>query len=317
MLTNSSIILIIAFILDLFIGDPHNFPHPIRLFGKIILFLESFFRKRDKNKFKLYGFYIVVISNLIVFSIYFFILYILIIINNKYIYTFISSFIFYQFLACRSLRVESMKVYKALKENNIEKARKMLSMIVGRDVESLNEEQIIKASIETVAENFSDGIIAPMFYYIIFFIYGVCIYKMVNTLDSMIGYKDEKYKDIGYFSAKIDDILNYIPARISAFLLLFSALFFTDMSIKNGYYIFKRDRYNHASPNSAQTESVVSGLFNIRLAGDAYYFGKLYKKPYIGDDIRSVKVEDIKRVNDLILFASIIFVIISFLILIL
>ena len=204
----------------------------------------------------------------------------------------------FQILAAKSLKTESMRVYEALKEGELEKARKAVSMIVGRDTERLTEEGVAKAAVETVAENSSDGVVAPL----IFLAVGGPVlgffYKSVNTLDSMVGYKNDRYLYFGRFSAKLDDVLNFIPARISG-LLLVTASPLAGLDVKGAWRIFKRDRKNHASPNSAQTEAAAAGALGVQLAGDAWYFGKLYKKPTIGDALRPVGYEDIRRVNRL------------------
>lgn len=210
----------------------------------------------------------------------------------------IESFMCYQILAARSLQKESDLVYLALKNEGIEAARKAVSMIVGRDTESLNEEGVTKAAVETVAENTSDGVIAPLFY----MIFGGAVlgfaYKSINTMDSMVGYKNEKYQYFGTAAAKLDDIVNYIPARLSAVFMVLAA-FLLRMDGKNAWKIFKRDRYNHKSPNSAQTESVMAGALDVQLAGNAWYFGKLHEKPTIGDPIRYIEIEDIRRSHKL------------------
>jgi adenosylcobinamide-phosphate synthase len=194
-------------------------------------------------------------------------------------------------------------VYKALKANDTEKARKAVSMIVGRDTEKLDDEGIAKAAVETVAENTSDGVIEPLLYTAIGGPVLGFAYKAINTLDSMVGYHNDRYENFGSFSARLDDIVNFIPARISAGLMIISAYI---CGVFNGIYsgkravrIFKRDRFNHKSPNSAQTESVCAGALGIKLAGDASYFGKLVKKPYIGDAERNIENEDIKRAGRL------------------
>ena len=207
----------------------------------------------------------------------------------------------YQILATKCLQVESMKVYQELKKGDIAASRKVVSMIVGRDTECLDETGVAKAAIETVAENTSDGVIAPM---ICTAIGGPILgffYKAVNTMDSMVGYKNDRYLYFGRTAAKLDDIVNYIPARISALLMVISCFFCgKEFDGKRAWYIFKRDRYNHASPNSAQTEAVCAGALGIRLAGNASYFGKIVEKPYIGDAERAVETEDIKRANRLL-----------------
>ena len=209
----------------------------------------------------------------------------------------------YQMLAVKSLKDESMRVFEELKKGDLEGARYAVSMIVGRDTKALDEAGVTKAAVETVAENTSDGIIAPLFYMAIGGPVLMFFYKGVNTMDSMVGYKNEKYLNFGRYAAKFDDIMNYIPARISA-LLMIAASYVCGFDGKNAAKIYKRDRYNHASPNSAQTEAVMAGALDIQLAGNAYYFGKLYEKPTIGDDIRSVESQDIKRANCLLYVSS-------------
>lgn len=206
----------------------------------------------------------------------------------------------YQILAVKCLKVESMKVYQSLTKEGIEEARKAVAMIVGRDTAVLDGTGVAKAAIETVAENTSDGVIAPMLYTALGGPVLGFLYKAVNTMDSMIGYKNEKYLNFGRTAAKLDDVCNYLPSRISAYLMIAAAyLGGSDFSGKGAYRIYKRDRRNHASPNSAQTESVCAGALGIQLAGDAVYFGKVVKKPHIGDDTRPVEYEDIRRANRL------------------
>jgi len=209
----------------------------------------------------------------------------------------------YWLFAVRSLRDESMKVYDALSAHDLEKARTAVSMIVGRDTQNLSGEGVAKAAVETVAENTSDGVIAPMLCMVIGGPVLGWLYKSVNTMDSMVGYKNDRYRCFGTAAAKIDDVLNFIPARLSA-LLMIAACPMARLDAKEGWRIFRRDRYNHASPNSAQTESVMAGALHVQLAGDAWYFGKLVKKKTIGDPIRPVEAEDIRRANALMYFTS-------------
>jgi adenosylcobinamide-phosphate synthase len=216
----------------------------------------------------------------------------------------IESIFCYQLLATKSLKTESMKVYDALKEGNVSDGRKAVSMIVGRDTQNLTEEGIVKATVETVAENTSDGIIAPLLFMMIGGAGLGFLYKAVNTMDSMVGYKNEKYIYLGRAAAKMDDFLNYIPARLSAYLMILAALF-GKYDVKNAWNIYWRDRYNHASPNSAQTEAVAAGALSVQLAGNAYYFGKLYEKKTIGDPIRPIKREDISKINQLLYITAI------------
>jgi len=215
-----------------------------------------------------------------------------------------ESFWIYQLLACKSLKVESMKVYRALKEKSLEDGRKAVSMIVGRDTDSLDEVGIVKATVETIAENTSDGIVAPLFYMALGGPVLGFLYKSINTMDSMIAYKNEKYLYFGRCAAKIDDVVNYLPARLSALSMLLAA-YIGSYDGKLAWKIFKRDRYRHTSPNSAQTEAVMAGALGIELAGPAWYFGKLHKKPSIGDKTRPVEIEDIKKANRLLYLTSV------------
>ena len=221
---------------------------------------------------------------------------------HPYLHLAVMTLFCYWMLAAKSLKDESMKVYKELKKEDLKAARYAVSMIVGRDTQRLTAEGVTKAAVETVAENASDGVMAPLLYLAIGGpVLGV-FYKAVNTMDSMVGYKNEKYLYFGRFAAKVDDVLNYIPARLSA-LFMVAAAGLTGLSAKNAWKIFKRDRYNHASPNSAQTEAAMAGALGVQLAGDAYYFGTLYKKKTIGDALRPVECEDIRRANRL-MYAS-------------
>lgn len=185
----------------------------------------------------------------------------------------------WQILATKCLRVESMRVYDALRTDGVDAGRRAVSMIVGRDTSVLDAAGVTRAAVETIAENTSDGVIAPMLYTAIGGPVLGFVYKAVNTMDSMLGYKNDKYMYFGRFAARLDDVVNFIPARISAYLMI-AAVFIGGRQFdgKNAYRIFKRDRFNHASPNSAQTESVCAGALRVQLAGDAVYFGKLVKK---------------------------------------
>ena len=292
-----------GFCLDLIIGDPYCLPHPIRLMGYFISKLESFLldenKIRHEKRERRQGTFLVVIvlvTTLGIVSMILLMAYRIHICFGVVVETIMS----YQILATKCLKVESMKVYKCLKSGDVEGARYAVSMIVGRDTKVLNEEGIAKAAIETVAENTSDGVIAPMLYTALGGPILGFAYKAINTMDSMVGYKNEKYMYYGRCAAKLDDFVNFIPARISALIMILAAyLGGKQFSGKRAWYIFKRDRYNHASPNSAQTESACAGALGIRLAGDAVYFGKVVKKPYIGDATRKVEIEDIKKINNL------------------
>ncbi len=297
--------LIIGYILDLIVGDPQGYPHPIRLIGKLIENVEKFLRikcrsREDEIKAGALIWIIVVSAS---FIIPFFILYAAAKIN-LILYIVVESVMCYYILAVKSLKDESMKVYYALKNSNIDEAKHYLSFIVGRDVESLGNSSIIKAAVETVAENTADGVIAPMIYIMIGGAPLGFLYKGINTLDSMIGYKNEKYMNIGKFSAIADDVFNFIPARIAA-LVMILASFILKMDYRNAYKIYKRDRYNHKSPNSAQTESVCAGALNLMLGGNSYYGKIMVEKPTIGDNNREAEAEDIKRANKLMYTTSI------------
>lgn len=305
--------ILLGFILDTIIGDPYKLPHPIRWIGSFISILEKLCRKIAKSNTML-----MILGAILVFIVVFVsggitLLVLKLASFNKYAYLIVSSVICYYMLAGKSLKTESMKVYKAFENNDTEGARKAVSMIVGRDTQSLTKEGIIKAAVETVAENSSDGVVAPLIYMLIFGPVGGVVYKAVNTMDSMIGYVEEKYFYIGKFAAKLDDVLNYIPARISGVLVIISA-FILRYDYKNAFRIFKRDRKKHASPNSAQTESAMAGALGVQLAGDATYFGVVHKKPYIGDKKREIENEDIKRANDIMYTMTIICLVVGFVI---
>ena len=216
----------------------------------------------------------------------------------------------YYLLAARCLRDESMKVYRALAAGDTEGARRAVSMIVGRDTDALTAEGITKAAVETVAENTSDGVTAPMFYIMLGGAAAGFFYKAANTMDSMLGYKNERYLRFGCFSAKLDDALNYLPSRLTALLMILSA-YLSGMNGGNAYRIWRRDRLNHASPNSAQPEAVCAGALGVMLAGDAVYFGKLVKKQTIGDDLRRVTPEDIPAANRLMYVTSVLMLLLT------
>ena len=299
-------VVIAGFVLDMIFGDPHWLYHPVRAIGKCIEVCERVFvkllniseeREKDVLKKRIAGTLIVIAVLLFSVGVPFIILYAAGRINF-YLKTAVECIMCYQLLAAKSLKNESMKVYNALEKGNIEGARQAVSMIVGRDTKSLDEEGITKAAVETVAENTSDGVIAPLLFIMCFGVLGGFFYKAVNTMDSMIGYRNDKYCYLGTAAARLDDIVNFIPARISAVFMIVSA-FILRLDYKNALRIFKRDRYKHKSPNSAQTEAVCAGALNVELAGNAYYFGKLYVKPVIGDRGRKIEVFDIVRANRL------------------
>ncbi len=300
---------LLGFLLDLLIGDPHGFPHPVRAIGGLISFLTKKLLKSEEErnpKKELANGILCVCIVLLSVAIIVSGLYIGSYLIHPYLGLAVESIMTWQILAAKSLRVESMKVYRALQTGTLEDARKAVSMIVGRDTNELSEEGVIKAAVETVAENTSDGVIAPMLYTALGGPVLGFLYKSINTMDSMIGYKNDTYLYFGRAAAKLDDVVNFLPARISAGMMIFaSAIGGKDFQAKNAVKIFKRDRYNHASPNSAQTEAVCAGALGLQLAGNAYYFGKLVEKPYIGDFTRSPEREDIKRSNRLMYLSAV------------
>lgn len=300
--------MLVGFVIDIFIGDPYNFPHPIRAIGTLIAKLEKFVRSRFKNLRRggtFLALTVLIVSTLIPLAVLFVCYKI-----NIFFGLAVESVMCWQLVAARCLQKESMKVCHAVEEKNIEKARQAVSMIVGRDTDVLDETGIVKAAVETVAENTSDGVTAPIMYIALGGAPLGFFYKAANTMDSMIGYTNEKYIDIGRFAAKLDDVLNFIPSRLTALMMILSA-YLLGADGKNAARIWKRDRRKHASPNSAQTESVCAGALDIRLAGDAYYFGELHKKEFIGDDIRTPESEDIRRANRLMYCTSVIVLIVG------
>lgn len=293
--------LVLGFLLDLLIGDPHVLYHPIRLVGNLITVTEKFLRKvfpKTKKGELAAGVFLVLIVSSISTAVPCLILY-----GAGRIHTGIrfavETVMCYQLLATRALKDESMKVYEKLKEGDLPGARYAVSMIVGRDTQVLDETGVTKAAVETVAENTSDGIIAPMLFMAIGGAGLGFFYKSINTMDSMVGYKNEKYLYFGRAAAKLDDVVNFLPSRIAA-LLMIAACTLTGLDGKSAWRIWRRDRFNHASPNSAQTESAMAGALGVQLAGDAWYFGTLYKKKTMGDAMRAVEYEDIRKANRLL-----------------
>ena len=299
---------IAGFVLDLLIGDPHFIPHPVRLIGSLISFLDKRLNSDVKynsseNEANLTKYKRGVLLAFTVIFVTFAVSVIILVAAysiNLYAGVIAEAVMTWQILATKCLRVESMRVYDALSTDGVDAGRRAVSMIVGRDTSVLDEAGVTRAAVETIAENTSDGVIAPMLYTAIGGPVLGFVYKAVNTMDSMLGYKNDKYMYFGRFAARLDDVVNFIPARISAYLMIGAAFIGgRQFDEKNAYRIFKRDRFNHASPNSAQTESVCAGALRVQLAGDAVYFGRLVKKKYIGDRLREIEFEDIKRANRL------------------
>ena len=283
---------------DRLIGDPQHFPHPVRWIGALIAGLEKCLYPKEKAVgavLRRRGRILVVLVLLITLipvtgltvGAY---------LIHRYVGVAVEAVLTCYLLAAKSLRDESMKVYDALKAGNLPAARTAVSMIVGREADTLDEAGVARAAVETVAENTSDGVIAPMLYVLIGGPILGYLYKAVNTMDSMVGYKNERYEDFGRAAAKTDDVLNFLPSRFSAMLMILSARAMShEYSAADAWRIFKRDRYNHKSPNSAQTESVCAGALGIRLGGTNIYFGKPVEKPTIGDATREITAEDIKK----------------------
>lgn len=292
----SLLALLIGFIIDCFVGDPHGFPHPIILIGKLISTLEKRLRRlfpatpRGERAAGAVLWLLTVGLSTAVPAL------ILVLCHqvSPWLRLAVESIMCWQILAARALKQESMLVYKALESGDIVASRRAVSMIVGRDTAALDDAAVTRAAVETVAENTSDGVVAPLLFLAIGGAPLGFFYKAVNTMDSMLGYTEPPFKDIGLVPAKADDVVNYLPARLSALLML-TAGFLLGLDVKNGWRIYRRDRHNHASPNSAQTEAMCAGLLGLRLAGDAWYHGVLHRKPFIGDPVREIRHEDIPR----------------------
>ena len=290
----SFLALVIGFCIDLLIGDPHSIPHPVVGIGKLISALEKrlrrLFPKTDRGEIAAGGVLwvlVVVICTAIPAGILY-----LCHRLSPWLRLTVESIMCWQILATKSLKDESMNVYKALESGDLERSRHAVSMIVGRDTARLDDAGVTRAAVETVAENTSDGVVAPMLFLALGGAPLGFFYKAINTMDSMLGYVEMPYKNIGLVPAKMDDLANYLPSRLSALLMLAAGVLL-GLDGKNGWRIFRRDRFNHASPNSAQTESVCAGLLGVRLAGDAWYHGVLHRKKYIGDDTREIAHRDI------------------------
>ncbi|MDB2106830.1 adenosylcobinamide-phosphate synthase CbiB [Clostridium paraputrificum] len=291
----------IGLVLDFIIGDPNNPFHPVRIIGALGSKLENITRRVFKN-LKISGFVTWLGVILITFLVNSLIVRLAFNISNIF-GIIIEGILLYFCISFKGLKVEGLKVIKVLESGDIEGARKQLSYIVGRDTKVLDEEGIIRAVIETVAENTSDGIIAPLLFGALGGAPLAMTYKAVNTCDSMFGYKNDKYIDFGFVSAKMDDLFNYIPARLTGYLVIFAA-FILGLDYKNSYRIYKRDRYNHTSPNSAHPESAVAGALGIRLGGANYYFGKIVEKPTIGDKNKVIEISDLYKTNNILLVVT-------------
>jgi len=292
-------------ILDLLLGDPAFLPHPVVLMGNAVSRLEKklrgVFPKTEKGELAAGRImaWAMVLSVFTLTSLISVVSYAV----SPVLFFWIQTVWCWQTVAIKDLAKEAKGVYRYLAEEpDLEKARKQVSRIVGRDTQDLSEEGVTKAVIETVAENFSDGVAAPVFYMMIGGGPLAMTYKCINTMDSMVGYKNEKYLYFGRAGAHMDDAAGFLPSRIAA-LLWIAAAFFTGRDYKNAWRIWRRDRFNHASPNSAQTESACAGALDVQLLGPAYYFGEYYDKPTVGDPIRPVRTDDILS-SVLLLYAA-------------
>ena len=293
----------IAYVLDLIFGDPQNIIHPVQIIGKMINIGEkSLLGKKYKSDRK-YKFFAGMILNITVISLTYGITYLIRRTSeNSIILTVAEIYLMYTVFSINSLAREGNRVYNILKEGNIERARKDLSYLVSRDTETMDEKMIIRSTMETISENTVDGIVAPMLY---MFLGGLPLsmtYKAINTFDSMVGYKNEKYMDFGKFSAKLDDVANFIPARITGILIVIASMIL-GYDYKNSLKIFIRDRKNHSSPNSAHAEAGVAGALGVQFGGKVSYFGKEVDKPVIGDKTKDFELEDIKK-NIKIMYAT-------------
>ena len=294
-------ILVLSVLLDLLLGDPAWMPHPVVLMGKGISKLEPWLRRRfpatpagERWAGRMLALILPLATLLIALGVCWLAWFI-----HPVLLVVVNVFWGWQALAMKGLKTESMRVYQTLTGGTLPEARCAVARIVGRDTQNLPSEGVTKAAVETVAENFSDGVFAPLFYLAIGGAPLALCYKAINTMDSMVGYKNERYLNFGRAAAKLDDVANFLPSRLAA-LALIGATVFVGGNTRNAFKIWRRDRRNHASPNSAQTEAVMAGALGVQLAGPAWYFGEFYDKPTIGDPDRSIQPEDILRANRLL-----------------
>lgn len=296
----------IAYLLDLIFGDPHWLPHPVKAIGCSIKKLESPLRALIKNE-RLSG---VAHAFTIVFSVWFVTFALIQITNhfNRFLGFFVSTVLIYTSLAIKDLKVESMQVYNALKNKELILARKKLSLIVGRDTEKLGKPEVIRATVETVAENTVDGIISPLFYVFIGGVPLVLIYKAINTLDSMVGYKNARYKNFGWASAKLDDLANFIPARISLPFLVMSS-WISGHNACDAWRVALRDGKKNPSPNSGIPEAAMAGALGIQLGGLNFYNSVSTPKPYIGDNNNPLETKHIKESINIAYVSSVLFMV--------
>lgn len=295
--------IIAGFVIDCFVGDPYSVPHPVVAIGKLIDFFDRRLRRGNSNPADIGRGTLTVVLVAVTSTVIPALLLCAAWLVHPVVYFVICSIMCWQIPAARQLFREGLKVQHALEKGDVEEARSAVSMIVGRDTDALDDKGICRAAVETIAENTSDGVIAPLAFLFLFGPAGGFFYKSINTMDSMLGYKNEKYMYFGRTAARIDDVANFIPARLSALAMIVTAPL-CRLDAKNAWRIFRRDRYKHASPNSAQTESACAGALRVRLAGDAIYGGVVHKKEYIGDPIRQIEPCDVTHAGRLMYAAS-------------
>lgn len=300
--------LIFAWLLDLILGDPIWFPHPVVLFGNTISLGNRFLNKGGHRRIK--GAFM---SALLVMFVYLFTSLIIYICHTSlfkkpYLAIVIETLIIFSCLAGTTLIREVRKVFLAL-DRSLDEGRSQVSRIVGRDTSQLSEQEVRKAALETLAENLSDGVVAPLFWYLILGVSGMLAYKMINTLDSMIGYRTARYKDFGCFAARMDDVANYLPARITALLMALVGNIFNKKSMISTIKFIKRYGHNHASPNSGYPESALAGILDCQFGGPHYYFTEYFYKPFIGENDRLLSTLDMKKAVTINRYAEIIMVI--------
>lgn len=299
-----------AYFLDLVLGDPRWLPHPVKIIGKLISFLEAKLRSSQQRKIlRIKGVILALaVVGLSASSVY------LILVFMRKISPMAASvtwvFLAYTGLATKDLLLHARKVLKEIIANDIVEARKSLSCIVGRDTQHLSGDEVIKAAVESIAENTNDGIIAPLFYLILGGPVSVLAYKAINTLDSMVGHKNEKYKDFGWFSARLDDVANFIPARISGLLIVASS-FITGKDSKSSFLTLLRDGKNHPSPNSGYPEAAMAGALGVKLGGPSTYGGQLCVKPYLGEEKKYIQPRLINEALSITFMSSLLMVLIG------
>jgi adenosylcobinamide-phosphate synthase len=308
MIKMRAIVVLAAYLLDLIFGDPQWFPHPVRGIGWLIEKSEAAFRRMIKDE-RLSGTIFTLAIIILVWAVT------IIMVKAAYLFNyyfgiFVSIVIVYMSLSIKDLAVESLEVFKALSEKDMDKSRKALSRIVARDTASLDEREITRAAVETVAENIVDGIISPLFYAFLGGAPAAMAYKAVNTLDSMIGYKNERYINFGWAAAKIDDAVNYIPARLSVIFITFAGWIGGCSPIRT-WKIAMRDGGKNPSPNSGLSEAAIAGALDVRLGGLNYYNSVAIEKPYMGDGINPLNKSHIKEAIKIAYIASVLFVIVG------